>query len=57
MCIAEEFQAQKNDWRTFVRAAVLAAAISTVAARKLWITDIKAFSTIAKRVDRSNARS
>jgi len=27
------------------------------AAGKLWITNIKAFSTIAQRIDRSNARS
>jgi len=47
MCIAKKVQAQKNDWRIFVRAAVLVAAISTVVARKLWSTDIKTFSTIA----------
>jgi hypothetical protein len=57
MCIAKEVHAQKNDRRTFVRAAVLVAAISTAVARKLWIADIKTFSAIALRVDRSIARS
>jgi hypothetical protein len=47
MCIAKEVQAQKNGWRIFVRAAVLMAVIPTVVARKLWITDIKTFSTVA----------
>jgi hypothetical protein len=47
MCIAKEVQAQKNGWRIFVRAAVLVGAIPAVVARKLWITNIKTFSTIA----------
>jgi hypothetical protein len=56
VCIAKEVHAQKNDWRTFVRAALLVTAIPTVVTRKQWITDIKTLPTIAQRVDRPIAR-
>ncbi len=39
------------------RCDVLVAAIPAVVARTLWIANIKTFSTIAQRIDRSNARS